>query len=221
MNYLHIFNQYLYKELKTSNGSIAKAFALLMMGESDYPIWFNEPDKKVSYKEKEGARDFLLTFARAQFVEKYLSPNGFNEYLNDSIYKEQSIYNNRALDVIDVLDIPLHEYDQSGFAKGVIGYALDNCSDEELRVLFSNGIGANDLSIEMSNTIKDILIDNYEYILDELLITNIKQIVNVALLFEKDKDISDCQTALYNYALSRINPEIAGQDYHSSHLSCK
>lgn len=199
----------LYKELKTADGSILKAFDLLMMGEEDRPNWFGNPIIKISYKEKEGARNFLLTFARAQFVERYLSsPENFKSFLNDSVYSEDGLYNNRALDILNVLDIPIHEYDQCGFAKGVIGYALENCSNEELQVLFSNGLKENELSINNIVTLKDILIENFEYISSDMIISNIKQIIKAALLFS-NSNYSDTYDILYNYALSRFNPEIA------------
>lgn len=200
----------LYRELKNINGSIAKAFNLLFSGEEDLPLWFKTPSKKISYKEKEGVRNLLLTMARAQFVEKYLTgPEAFDEFLKESIYKEEGKYNNRALDIIDVLDIPLHEYDQSNVSKGIIGYALDNCSDNSIKSLFLNGIGENDLSIESSNTIKEAIIEYFNDISNELLIKTIKQLVNTAIILSSDSEISDLQAAIRYFALSQVDKNIA------------
>ncbi len=200
----------LYRELKNLNGSIAKAFSLLFFGEDNLPLWFDTPSKKVSYKEKEGVRNLLLTMARAQFVEKYLiSSEAFDGFLEDSIYTGEGKYNNRALDIIDVLDIPLHEYDQSNVAKGILGFALDNCSDNSIKTLFSNGIDENDLSLEVSNTIKEVIIEHFNDISNELLIKTIKQLVNTAILLSSDNNIKDIQSTIKNFALSQINKNIS------------
>ena len=205
----------LYRELKTLNGSISKAFGLLFMGEEDLPYWLNTPGKKVSYKEKEGVRNLILTVARTQFVERFMvNSENFNQFLNKSIYKgteEEREYNNRALDIIEVLDIPLHEYDQTNFAKGVIGFALENCDDSVIRILFSNGQGLKDLSIDSSNTIKAVLTEYFNVISDELLIPTIKQLVNMAIQFGRDGNVDNLQDVIKNYAISQIDSTIGIQ----------
>lgn len=200
-----------YRELKTLNGSIAKAFELLFADEENLPLWLTTPSRRVSYKEKEAVRNLIITMARAQFVERYMMNNdGLNSFINQSIYKDENgEINNRALDILNVLAIPLHEYDRSNFAKGVLGYAFENCNESVIRILFSNGLGFKELPVEATNTIKMVISSYFNSIPDDLIIKTIEEIVNAAILIYKDEKIEDKNIVIYNFALSKVNPTIA------------